>query len=151
VIEFDAVLEADAQGPGAFVTVPEHVKQALGLRGRPKVKATIAGHPYRGSLMPARDGALCLGVLKSIQAAAGVRAGDTITVELAPDTDSRTVEAPPDLAAMLADDTAAAETWARLSYTNKKEIAISLESAKKPETRSRRLEAALATLRSRRG
>ncbi|TMD25807.1 MAG: hypothetical protein E6I92_11610, partial [Chloroflexi bacterium] len=35
----------------------------------------------------------------------------------------------------------------KLSYTNKKEIALSLEEAKKPEIRERRLATALAALR----
>ena len=41
----------------------------------------------------------------------------------------------------------AAAAWERLSFTNKNEIARSLEEAKKPETRERRLAAALERLR----
>jgi uncharacterized protein YdeI (YjbR/CyaY-like superfamily) len=42
-----------------------------------------------------------------------------------------------------------AASWERLSFTNKKEMARSLEEAKKPETRERRLAAALAKLEGR--
>ncbi len=113
----------------------------------PKIQAVIAGTPYRGSLMPMGDGTYCLGVLKSIQEAAGVGLGDTIEVLLELDTAPRTVEPPADLAAVLALDKKAAAAWAKLSFTNKTEIARSLEEAKKPETRRRRLAAALERLR----
>jgi hypothetical protein len=108
----------------------------------------IAGHPYRGSLMPMGDGTWCLGVLKSIQEAAGVGFGDTVTVELTLDTAPRTVEPPPDLARAMARDKKMAAAWEALSFTNKKEVALSLVGAKKPETRERRLAAAIAKLRA---
>jgi len=70
-----------------------------------------------------------------------------VTVELEPDTEERTVEVPADLAAALKRDAKAAAAWEKLSYTNRKEIARSLEEAKRPETRERRLQAALAKVR----
>jgi len=135
-------------GGGTLVPVPRDVTTRLGLKGMPKIQAVIAGQPYRGSLMPMGDGTYCLGVLKSIQQAAGVTRGDTVTVELALDTAPRTVDAPADLAKLLAKDKKAANAWEALSYTNKKEMARSLEEAKQPATRERRLKAALEKLRS---
>jgi len=148
VATFKAVLQPDPTGTGTFVLVPRKLHEELGLKGRPKIQAVIAGHPYRGSLMPMGDGTYCLGVLKSIQQAAGVKRGDTITVELEVDTAPRTVDVPPDLAKVLAGDKKAAAAWEKLSYTNKKEIARSLEEAKQPGTRERRLDAALQKLRA---
>ena len=145
---FKAVLQPDPTGTGTFVLVPRKLHEELGLKGRPKIQAVIAGHPYRGSLMPMGDGTYCLGVLKSIQQAAGVKRGDTITVELEVDTAPRTVDVPQDLAKVLAADKKAAAAWETLSYTNKKEIARSLEEAKQPATRERRLDAALQKLRA---
>ena len=133
-------------GGGTLVPVPRDVATALGLKGMPKIKAVIAGSPYRGSLMPMGDGTYCLGVLKAIQEAAGVTLGDTITVELEVDTAPRTVEPPPALASAFGADTARAAAWERLSYTDKKEMARSLEEARKPEARARRVEAALERL-----
>ena len=145
--KFKAVLQPDPTGTGTYVAVPIVLNRKLGLKGRPKVQAVIAGHPYRGSLMPSGDGGFCLGVLKAIQQSAGVKRGDTITVELALDSAPRTVEPPPDLARILTRDRKAAAAWAKLSYTNKREMARSLEEAKKPETRERRLDAAAEKLR----
>jgi len=134
-------------GGGTLVPVPRAVAAKLGLKGMPRIRAVIAGTPYRGSLMPMGDGTYCLGVLKSIQEAAGVGVGDEIEVELELDTAPRTVEVPPDLAAALARDRKAAAAWEKLSYTNRKEIARSLEEAKKPETRERRLAAVVERLK----
>jgi hypothetical protein len=143
---FRVKLTDTPNGVGAFIRVPREVSESMGFRGRPKVRAVIAGVPYRGSLMPLGDGTFGLGVLKAIQQEKGIHIGDTITVTLEHDTEERTVEAPPDLAAAMQGNPKAAAAWAKLSYTNRREIARSLEEAKKPETRQRRLEAALERL-----
>ena len=135
-------------GGGTLVPVPRDVAAKMGLKGMPRVQAVIAGQPYRGSLMPMGDGTYCLGVLKSIQEAAGVKQGDKVTVEIELDTAPRVIEPPADLAKALARDTRASGAWEKLSFTNKKEIARSLAEAKKPETRERRLAAALEKLRA---
>jgi uncharacterized protein YdeI (YjbR/CyaY-like superfamily) len=98
--------------------------------------------------MPMGDGTWCLGVLKSIQEAACVGSGDTVTVELELDTAPRLVDPPSDLARALAKDKKLAAAWEKLSFTNKKEMALSLTEAKKPETRERRLAMALERLRA---
>jgi hypothetical protein len=149
VVTFKGVLTATPRGGGGcLVPVPKEVATKLGLKGMPKIQAVIAGSPYRGSLMPMGDGTYCLGVLKSIQEAAGVGFGDSVTIQLELDSVPRTVEVPPDLAKQLARDKKAKAAWDALSFTNKKEMASSLEEAKKPETRERRLAAALSSLRS---
>jgi hypothetical protein len=147
VVRFQAVLRSDPTGSGTFIRVPPDVQARLGLKGRPKINSVIAGSPYRGSLMPMGDGSFCLGVLKSIQDAAGAKRGDTITVELELDTAPRVVEMPADLAKAVGRNKQAVAAWDRLSFTNKKEMARSLEEAKRPETRERRLAAAVEKLR----
>src|SRR5256886_13986338 len=146
---FKGVLSATPRGGGGtLVPIPRQVAANLGLKGMPKVNAVIAGIPYRGSLMPMGDGTYCLGVLKSIQQRAGVGQGDAIPIELELDTEARTVSMPDDLAKALARDKRSAAAWERLSFTARKEIARSLEEAKKAETRERRLAAALERLRA---
>src|SRR6266700_1601019 len=128
MIKFKGVLTATPRGGGGtLVPIPNDVAAKLGLKGMPKVQAVIAGTPYRGSLMPMGDGTYCLGVLKSIQEAAGVGLGDTIEVAIELDTAPRTVEPPADLAQILAKDRKAAVAWAKLSFTNQKEMARSLD------------------------
>ncbi len=148
MVKFEGVLTSTPRGGGGtLVPIPREVATELGLKGMPKIQAVIAGTPYRGSLMPMGDGTYCLGVLKSIQEAAGVGLGDTIEVLLELDTAPRTVEPPADLATVLAKDKQAAAAWEKLSFTDRKELALRLTSAKKPETRRRRLAAALERLR----
>src|SRR2546425_6439093 len=102
---FNGVLTATPRGGGGtLVPIPRQVAAKLGLKGMPKIQAVIAGQPYRGSLMPMGGGTWCLGVLKSIQEAAGVGFGDTVTIELELDTAPRVVEPPADLARALARD-----------------------------------------------
>ena len=151
MIRFKGVLTPTPRGGGGtLVPIPKPVAANLGLKGMPKINAVIAGTPYRGSLMPMGDGTYCLGVLKSIQEAAGVGAGDSITIDIELDTAPRTVALPPDLAKEIAHDRKAMAAWDALSFTNKKEMARSLEEAKRPETRERRLSHALASLRNQR-
>jgi hypothetical protein len=148
MVRFEGVLTPTPRGGGGtLVPVPKAVATKLGLKGMPKINAVIAGTPYRGSLMPMGDGTYCIGVLRSIQDAAGVGAGDSITIDLELDTAPRTVELPPDLAIQIARDEKATAAWEAMSYTNKKEMARSLEEAKRPETRERRLAQALEALR----
>jgi uncharacterized protein YdeI (YjbR/CyaY-like superfamily) len=85
--------------------------------------------------------------LKSIQESAGVGFGDTVAIELEVDTAPRLVEPPADLARAMAKDKKMSAGWEKLSFTSKKEMARSLEEAKRPETRERRLAAAIAKLR----
>jgi hypothetical protein len=148
MVRFNGVLTATPRGGGGtLVPIPKEVAAKLGLKGMPKIQAVIAGKPYRGSLMPMGDGTYCLGVLKSIQEAAGVGFGDSITIDLELDTTPRMVDMPADLAKAVAGDKRATAAWEALSYTNKKEMTRSLEEARKPETRERRLAVAVARLK----
>jgi hypothetical protein len=138
-VRFKGVLTPTPRGGGGcLVPVPREVAAKLGLKGMPKITSVI----------PMGDGTYCLGVLKSIQEAAGVGFGDTVTIELELDSTRRVVEPPADLAKAIAGSKAMAEKWEKLSFTNKKEMALSLTEAKKPQTRERRLSAALAKLRA---
>jgi len=140
------ILRTDRGGGGHLVEVPPDVIESLGGGGRVPVNATFGGLPYRGSVVR-MGGITCIGVRKDIVEALGADYGSMIDVTLARDTAERTVEVPPDLAAALLEDPAAAAAWDTLSYTTRKEHARAIAEAKKPETRARRLEAALASLR----
>jgi hypothetical protein len=149
MVRFRGVLTPTPRGEGGtLVPIPEEVAAKLGLKGMPKINAVIAGTPYRGSLMPMGDGTFCLGVLKSIQEAAGVDAGDSITIDIELDTAPRTVAPPVDLAKAIKGDKKASAAWDALSFTNKKEMARSLTEAKRPETGERRLAQAIDALRN---
>ena len=124
---------------GAYITIPFDVEKIYGTKGRLKVKATFEGHPYRGSLANMGTGHILI-VRKDIRAAIEKKAGDKIQVTLEPDTEPREVIVPEDLAGAFRKSAKAKSFFEKLSYTNKKEYAVWITSAKKPETRERRVQ-----------
>jgi Domain of unknown function (DUF1905)/Bacteriocin-protection, YdeI or OmpD-Associated len=145
VISFQAPLEAE--DGGSFVTLPPEVADKLGGRARIPLRGTLNGLAFRGSTMPMGDGRHCLGFRKDQRAAAGVAVGDLVTVEVARDDEERLVELPPELAEAVGAEPALRAAFEALSYTSRKEHTEAVRSAKRPETRDRRLAAILAGLR----
>ena len=133
-------------GNTAGFVVPDEVVEELGGGRRPKVVVTIGKHTWRSSIAN-MGGQFMLGVSMANREAAGVVAGQTLDVDVVLDTAPRTVDVPDDLAAELAGDGGARETWATWSFTRQKEAARLLTEAKQPETRTRRLTKVLAELR----
>ncbi len=140
---FDAVIQGGSRG-GALIEVPFDPKEVFGS-GRPRVIASFDGTPYRGSIA-SMGGRYVLGVTKAVREAIGKEPGDTVHVTVAADTAPRVVDVPDDLAAGLA-DAGLRDAFDALSYTRRKEHVRSIEGAKKEETRSRRLLAAIDELR----
>ena len=148
---FEAILRPDPHQHGTYIEVPREITdswRAAGVKGAPKVVARFNGIEYRGSLMGVGDGSFCLGVLKTIREALRVPVGAALQVELELDGAPRTVEVPPDLQAALEKSPSAAAAWSRLSYTGRKEMARSIDEARRPETRIRRLEQAVSRLKA---
>jgi hypothetical protein len=132
---FDGLIEA-ARGGGAFVLVPFDVKEAFGS-GRPKVRALIDGHEYRGSLANMGQGH-CLGIRKDVRAAIGKEVGDSVHIDVTLDTEPRTVTVPDELEAAFAEAPEARSRYEGLSYTHRREFAEWVSEAKQQETRDRR-------------
>ena len=144
---FTAELEA-GRGGGAMVLVPPEIATALGGLKQMRAVGTVNGVPYQSSTMPYGGRGLFLGVHKATREAAGVLPGERVDVVVSRDDRPRVLEIPPELSAALAADPAAQAAFDRLSFTNRKEMATSVAEAKRPDTRDRRLAAALARLRS---
>ena len=142
---FQAVIQ-NAGGGGAYVEVPFDVEKEFGSR-RPKVKATIEGIPYRGTLT--RMGTEChiLGILKSIREQAGKGIGDEVEVSLEPDIEPRLIEVPIDLQEALKKEKAAGEFFDSLSYTHRREYVNYLLEAKRSETRLKRVDKVIEMLK----
>lgn len=141
---FEGVIEA-AVGGGAYVAVPAEVVAALGGGGRIPVRATFDGVGYTGSIVSMGAGP-CLGMLKTIRAELGKGPGDTVTVTVRRDEAQRTVAVPEDLAAALG--AAGVRTaFDALSFSKRRAAVAGIEDAKKAQTRARRIEQLVATLR----
>lgn len=144
---FHAILENDSKGMDtAFVTIPFSVEEEYGTRGQVKVKVLFDKHPYRGVLANMGTGCHILGVRKDIRQAIGKQVGDTVLVELERDSEERIVAVPDDLKKALAKEKAALKFFDSLSFTNRKEYVLWICSAKKEETRKKRLEQTIEKL-----
>jgi hypothetical protein len=145
-LHFDGRLESDQDA--CFIRVPPEVMTALGDKKRLPVKVTVNGYTYR-TTVAVYGGKFYLGVRREIREAAGVTAGDHLTVGLEYDAELRAVDLPDALRAALEADAAMTAAFEKLSYTRKKEFVQWVTGAKRPETQRRRMEQALATLRAR--
>jgi len=144
---FLAVLENSEQKMDiAYVSIPFNVEEIYGTKGQVKVKATFDGHPYRGVI--ANMGSAChiIGVRKDIREAISKKVGDIIRVTIEKDTEERVVEIPAELDKLLSKNKAAKTFYESLSFTNRKEYAVWISSAKKEETKEKRLKDALVKL-----
>lgn len=81
------------------------------------------------------------------KAAAGVAGGDEVEVELEFDAEPREVTVPLDFADALDRDLVARTFCDGLSYSNRLRHVLSVEGAKTPETRQRRIDKAIDSLR----
>jgi small nuclear ribonucleoprotein (snRNP)-like protein len=142
--QFQAVIE-DAGGGGAYVTIPFDVEKAFGKK-RVKIKATIDGETYRGTLVRMGSPQHMLLVLKEIREKVGKSFGDNVTVELEEDFEPRQVEVPADLQLALETDPTAQASFNRLSYSHQKEYVRWIMEAKREQTRQRRIQQAIEML-----
>ena len=132
------------------IRVPAEVIDALGSHRKPAVRVTINGHTYRSTIAP-RGGEFLLPISAENRNGAGVQAGDAVDVEIELDTAPRDVTVPPDFAAALEDHPAALRFFDGLPYSQRQWFVLGIDEAKKPETRTRRIEKAVARLREGRG
>jgi hypothetical protein len=144
---FRTTVEA-ARGGGALVRIPAEAAEALGGVQRVRVTGRLNGQPFESNTMPAR-GVLYLGLHKATREAAGVQIGDEVEVTLSRDDRPRAVDVPPELAAALARNRTLRAAFDGLSFTRRRELAASVASARKAETRSARLARVLDVLRGR--
>jgi uncharacterized protein YdeI (YjbR/CyaY-like superfamily) len=85
-------------------------------------------------------------VSAEVRTKAGVAAGDEVEVDVVADSEPRSVEVPGDLAAALAREPAARQAFERLSHSGQRRHVLTIEQAKTPETRQRRVDKAIAEL-----
>jgi hypothetical protein len=145
--KFKAIIE-DPGGGGAFVTIPFDVEKAFGKK-KPKIKATIEGEPYRGTLVRMGGPHHVLIVLKEIRAKIGKSFGDEVEIELEEDLEPRQMKVPPDLQEALEVDPSALELFNQLSYTHQREYVRWINDAKRDQTRLERVQRTTGMLKER--
>ncbi len=143
---FKVKLLGQAGSEVAALKPPFDVVSVFGRKGRVPVRGIINGVPFRSSLMNMGGGHM-MGVNAELRAAAKCKAGDTVDVVMELDEDKRSVVLPTYLKKIVSGDPKAAEFWPKLSFTHQKEYVREIESAKKPETREKRMAAMMEALR----
>jgi hypothetical protein len=139
------ILQSDKTATG--IVVPNDVLIAFGAGKKPAVTVTLNGYTYRSSIATV-NGRFMVGVSADVRAAAGVKGGDELEVTIDLDTAPREVDVPADFATALAKEPAAKAFYESLSYSLRKLHADSINGAKTPETRERRLAKAMELMRA---
>ena len=134
---FRAKIENAGSG-GAYVTIPFDVEKVFGKK-RVKIKATIEGEPYRGTLVRMGTPYHILIVLKEIRQKIGKDFGDEVSIELEEDLEQRQVEIPAYIEQALVANPIAQGHYNGLSYTHQKEYIRWVTEAKREQTRQERL------------
>jgi len=132
-------------GSMCFIPLAFDPKSVFG-KVRAPVRVTLNGYTYR-STIASMGGPPCIPLRKSNREAAGLVGGETIEVQLELDTGKREVAPPADFVKALKATPPAWDRWRGLSYTHQREHVEAIEGAKKPETRARRIDGAVRTIR----
>ena len=140
-VTFETTLSASGNNTG--IVVPEAVIDELGRGKRPPVTVTVNGHEYR-STVAVMGGQYMIGVSAAIRAATGLKGGDPISVNLKVADAPRIVEVPSDFAAAMEDHAPAREFFDRLSNSLQRYHVDTINAAKSPETRERRIDKSVA-------
>lgn len=146
VYEFDAEIKKQEKIDGAYIEFPYDVEKEFGTKGQVKVKASFDGVEYRGSLANMGLGCHILGVLQKIRKEINKQPGDMVHVILQKDEEPRVVEIPEDFKEKLEENSSAKDFFESLSYSGKKKYVDWITSAKKAETRDKRLKEAVEML-----
>lgn len=143
--KFNAVIKRIEDKDGAYIEIPFDVEEVYGAK-RVKVKATFDGIEYRGSIVKMGLPCYIIGITKAIRKELAKEPGDMIEVTVEKDEEERIIELPEDFKERIESDNNIKGFWNSLSFSMKKKYVIWLTSAKKEETRKKRLEEAIEKL-----
>jgi hypothetical protein len=141
---FEAEIGEDDRTSATFIPVPFDVKAEFG-KARAPVMVTVAGYTFR-STVATYGGEYMIPLNKPRRAAAGVSAGEVVSVTVEADSEPRVVELPADVRAAL-DAAGLLEQWSAQSYSHQREHVDWIDEAKRLETRGRRIGKLVDSLR----
>lgn len=147
-IKFEAVLhrpkgEEDSAG-WLFLRLPQAASDPLPARGMVSVEGAFDGVPFAVTLEPDGEGGHWMKVRPELIEKAGLKAGDSVSLEISPAKVEPEPEVPADLQAAL--DSAipkAIETWKSLTALARRDWIHWIVSGKKAETRVKRIGVAI--------
>jgi hypothetical protein len=128
------------------IRVPEEIVAKLGASKKPPVKITIGDYTYR-STVASMGGKFMIPLSAENRNGANVAAGDEVEVDIELDSEPRELNVPTDFSDALDREPEAKRFFDGLSYSNRRRFVLSIEDAKTAETRQRRVEKAVSTLK----
>jgi len=140
------LLHATEYPGSAYMIFDIDTQKVFGSKGRIPVVITIDGQKFRRNLAK-YAGELMMVFNKEMRDATGYKAGDKIKLTIERDFEPRQVELPEDVKAAL-ESTGLLDKWQKWSYSHQKEDIAWIEEAKRPETRSRRIEKLISVLKA---
>ena len=132
-----------SSGNNTGIVVPPEVIEQLGAGKRPPVLVDVNGYEYR-STAAVMGGTHMIGISAAVRAATGLKGGDLIRVVLTVADTPREVDVPADFAAALEGADGTRAFFDKLSNSLQRYHVDTINAAKAPETRQRRIDKAVA-------
>lgn len=142
MIRFKARLlkpEGTSRPTWSFLLVPKAASGKLSSRGQVAVEGTINGHAFKAMLEPDGEGSHWLKVDAGLRKKATAEAGEDVALEFAQTDEPPEPKLPPELRKALAGEPAAKAQWAELKPAQRHDWVLWITSAKRPETRIKRI------------
>ena len=133
-------------GTWTFAPIPVDIARETGIKARLRVKGTIDGVPFKGTLLPGGSGKHFVVVNKGLREKIGKAAGDVVKVEMDADASKVTVDIPRELAKALSSRPGLKARFDKMAPSHRKAYALWIEGAKTGETRSKRVAKATAMI-----
>lgn len=125
-----------------FLRLPQATSDALPSRGLVSVSGSLNGIAFSATLEPDGQGGHWLKVNNALMAQSGIAPGDVVQIELAPVEVEPEPVVPSGLSAALDHMPAAKDVWNSLTPVARRDWIHWMNSAKKEETRLKRMESA---------
>ena len=130
----------------AFLILPRKASAKLPTRGMTTVQGTINGSPFRATLEPDGHKSHWLKVNRKMREAAGADVGDVATLEILSVGEEPEPRVPADVRKALAAAPKALALWSDITPIARRDWIHWILSAKRPETRARRIDNACEML-----
>lgn len=143
--KFEAIIQQVENKDATFIEIPFDVEKEFGAK-RVKIKDKFDNVDYRGSIVRMGMPCFMIGLTKEIRKKIGKGIGDTVSVEIEKDEEERIVEIPIEFESMINKNNNAKEFYDSLSCSQKKKYITWITSAKKEETKIKRMNEALLKL-----
>ena len=132
--------ETAKRGSWTFLVLPKNASARLPTRGITTVKGTINDYPFRATLEPDGQRSHWLKVKRKTREAAGADVGDVVTLEIMSAGEEPEARVPADLRKALAAAPKARALWSDITTTGRRDWIHWITSAKRAETRARRID-----------